>query len=197
MPDNLTIYKFKITKALRNKKNNHNSFVIWLVGLSGSGKSTIANALEQVLYEKNCNTYVLDGDNIRLGINNDLGFTDQARKENIRRVAEIAKLIMDAGVVVLSSFISPFEADRQMAKSIIGASNFIEVFVDCPIDVCEQRDSKGLYSKARKGEIKKFTGIDSPFETPQTPYIHVLSNALSVDACVSKIFNEIEKKLWA
>jgi len=133
--NNLTSQNYQITKHQRNVKNAHNSFVIWFTGLSGSGKSTLANAIEKVLFEKGCNTYVLDGDNIRLGINSDLGFTENDRKENIRRVAEVAKLMMDAGVIVITSFISPFESDRELAKKSIGTANFIEVFVTCPLAI--------------------------------------------------------------
>lgn len=192
---NLTSQTFQITKQLRNSKNKHNSFVVWFTGLSGSGKSTLANALDQLLFEKNIHTYVLDGDNIRLGINNNLGFTETDRTENIRRVAEIAKLMVDAGIIVITSFISPFAADREMARSIIGQANFVEIFVDCPLNICEQRDVKGLYAKARKGEIKNFTGIDSAFDIPLSPDLIVDTNKVSVEECIDLVLKKIEPKL--
>lgn len=194
--DNLIKHNFKITKQDRIKRNKHNSFIVWLTGLSGSGKSTLANLVEQALFEKKINTYVLDGDNTRLGINKDLGFTDSNRKENIRRVAEIAKLMMDAGVVTITSFISPFKEDRQFAKEIVGSTNFIEVFVDCPLEVCEKRDIKGLYAKARKGEIKNFTGIDSDFERPETPDIVINTYTESIESSLKLMLAAIEKKLY-
>lgn len=193
--NNITPQSFKISKKERTKRNGHRSFVIWLTGLSGSGKSTLANAIEQTLFEKKINTYVLDGDNTRLGINRDLSFTDADRKENIRRVAEIANLFTDAGIVTITSFISPFKEDRDIAKEIIGRDNFVEVFVDCSIEECEKRDVKGLYAKARKGEIKNFTGIDSDFEKPENPDLIVNTHTESLEACLSKVLKTVEKKI--
>ena len=175
----------------RENLNGHKSKVLWFTGLSGSGKSTIASHLHALLNNEGIHAYMLDGDNIRLGINKDLDFTEAGRKENIRRISEIAKLFADAGIVVLSSFISPFRADRSHAKEIIGEADFIEVFVDCPLEVCEQRDVKGLYAKARAGEIKHFTGIDSPYEQPLNPTIVVHSDKDSVEECTTKILKEI------
>ena len=172
---NIKAQQFKISEIHRNKQNNHASFVIWFTGLSGAGKSTLANALEQKLFNKGIRCYTLDGDNVRLGINKDLDFSESGRRENIRRVAEIAKLISDAGVIAIASFISPFNEDRENAKRIIGESKFIEVYVDCPLEICEQRDTKGLYRKAKKGEIKDFTGISSPYEVPEDPFMVVNS----------------------
>ena len=193
---NLVRQNFKITNQDRIKRNKHNCFVVWLTGLSGSGKSTLANLVEQNLFERNINTYVLDGDNTRLGINKDLGFSDLERKENIRRVAEMAKLMMDAGLVTITSFISPFIEDRKLAREIIGDNNFIEVFVDCPLELCEQRDVKGLYAKARKGEIKDFTGISSAFEKPLHADVNVDTGKESIDSAVKIILEAIEKKIY-
>jgi adenylylsulfate kinase len=163
---NITKHEFKISKKEREKIKNQTSKTIWMSGLSGSGKSTIANLLECKLNESGFHTYVLDGDNTRLGLNKGLGFSEEDRVENIRRVAEVCKLMNDAGLIVICSFISPFEKNRTQAKEIIGEDSFIEVFVDASLETCETRDPKGLYKKARLGEIKDFTGISSPFETP-------------------------------
>lgn len=191
------VYKQDLTVTRENRENikNHRSMVIWFTGLSGSGKSTIASALHKRLTEEAKHSYVLDGDNIRLGINSDLDFSAEARSENIRRISEIAKLFVDAGVITITSFISPFIADRAKAREIIGDKDFVEVFVDCPLEVCEQRDVKGLYKRARKGEIKNFTGIDSPYEAPQNPEISVRSDQLSIDQCVEEVLIELEKKI--
>ncbi|MBA4058211.1 MAG: adenylyl-sulfate kinase, partial [Marivirga sp.] len=158
--------KTKVSKVQREDLLNQHATLIWFTGLSGSGKSTLAVQLEAQLHDLGFKTYLLDGDNIRAGINKDLTFTDEGRIENIRRIGEVAKLMLDAGVVVLSAFISPFKADRNQVKEIVGAENYIEIFVDAPLEVCEQRDVKGLYKKARAGEVKNFTGIDSPYEAP-------------------------------
>lgn len=162
-----------IGRAEREHLNGHKGKVIWFTGLSGSGKSTIANALEKELHEQGKRTYILDGDNVRQGLNKDLGFTDADRVENIRRVAEVAKLMMDAGLIVMTAFISPFRAEREMARELIGAENFVEVFVDTPLELCEERDPKGLYKKARRGELPNMTGIDSPYEVPLAPDVRV------------------------
>lgn len=191
------VFKQDLTVTRQNRENikNHRSMVIWFTGLSGSGKSTIASALHKRLTENKMHSYVLDGDNIRLGINSDLDFSAEARSENIRRISEIAKLFVDAGVITITSFISPFIEDRAKARHIIGDADFIEVYVDCPLQVCEQRDVKGLYARARKGEIKNFTGIDSPYEAPSSPEITVKSNEMSIDQCVDAVLIELEKKL--
>jgi bifunctional enzyme CysN/CysC len=160
---------------------------VWFTGLSGSGKSTIAHALEQRLHAEGRFTYVLDGDNIRHGLNRDLGFTEAARVENIRRVAEVARLMVDAGLVVIVAFISPFRADRAMARALFADDEFIEVFVDTPLDECERRDPKGLYRKARSGALPNFTGLDSPYEAPQTPEVTLDTTTLAVDACVERV----------
>lgn len=169
--DNIHTQALSINRAAREKQHGHKGKVIWFTGLSGSGKSTIANALEVELHKQGKHTYLLDGDNIRQGLNKDLGFTDADRVENIRRIAEVAKLMMDAGLIVMTAFISPFKREREMARQLIGEENFIEVFVDTPIEVCEERDPKGLYKKAREGKLPNFSGISSPYEVPENPDI--------------------------
>lgn len=168
--------------------------VIWFTGLSGSGKTTIAIALENELNKKGLLTQILDGDNIRTGINNNLGFSDADRTENIRRIAEVTKLFVNCGVITICCFVSPTEEIRAIARNIIGSADFVEVFVNTPLETCEQRDVKGLYAKARKGEIKDFTGITAPFEAPAHPTIEVKTNELSIEESVKKILNSIEKK---
>ena len=194
---NKNIFKqdYQILKKNRNLLNNHNSFLIWFTGLSGSGKSTIANALEKKLHSKGILTYTLDGDNIRKGINKDLTFTPQDRTENIRRIAEISNLMIDAGLVVLSAFVSPYRKDRKEIKSIVGNSNFVEVFINTSIEECERRDVKGLYKKARSGEIINFTGISAPYEAPTIPDIEIKTEEMSVDEAVVKILTVINAKL--
>jgi adenylylsulfate kinase len=191
----LTKANFQISRAQKEKLNGHKSFVVWLTGFSGSGKSTIANGLELSLFEKGIRSFCLDGDNTRLGINKDLGFSSADRTENIRRVAEMSKLFLESGTIVITSFISPLISDREMAKNIIGDSNFVEVFINCPLAICEERDVKGLYAKARRGEIKDFTGIDSPFEAPLNASIELLTGENSVQECINIIFDKIEGKL--
>ena len=170
---------------------NQRATLIWFTGLSGSGKSTLAVQLEAELNGLGFKTYLLDGDNIRVGLNKDLTFTDEGRVENIRRIGEVAKLMLDAGVVVLSAFISPFKADRDQVKEIVGSEHYIEVFVDAPLEVCEQRDVKGLYKKARAGEVKNFTGIDSPYEAPDTPDVIIPTGILSVDESIERLIGVI------
>jgi adenylylsulfate kinase len=192
---NLTPVNFQISRAQKEKLNGHKSFVIWLTGFSGSGKSTVANQLEIALFENGVRSFCLDGDNTRLGINKDLGFSSADRTENIRRVAEMAKLFLESGTIVITSFISPLISDREMAKKIIGSTDFVEVFINCPLGVCEQRDVKGLYAKARKGEIKDFTGIDSPFEAPLNSDIELFTNQNSSQECVEIILEKISGRL--
>ena len=167
---NITGHNFKTTKKNRESIKNQKAFTIWMSGLSGSGKSTIANLVEEKLISLGYHTYILDGDNTRMGLNKDLGFSEEARVENIRRVSEVCKLMNDAGLIVICSFISPFEKNREQAKKIIG-EGFMEIFIDADLSTCEERDPKGLYKKARTGEIKEFTGISSPFETPQNAIV--------------------------
>lgn len=192
---NVIPHNHQIGKKQRNTLNGHSSLVLWFTGLSGSGKSTLANALEVYLFEQGIRTYILDGDNIRTGLNSDLDFTHQGREENIRRIGEVAKLFVDAGVVVLSAFISPFETDRRKVREIVGSENFVEIFVDCPLEICEQRDVKGLYKKARAGEIKNFTGIDSPFEAPTDPDVYVNTHEQSLQDCLNQLIKNVECKM--
>lgn len=176
-----------LNKGARAAHKNQVPRCIWFTGLSGAGKSTLANALEVRLFEQGCHTYLLDGDNVRHGLCRDLGFADADRVENIRRVAEVAKLMVDAGLIVMVSFISPFAADRNMARGLFEPSEFVEVFVDAPLATCEQRDLKGLYAKARRGDLKDFTGIDSPYEPPQTPEVRLDTSLYLPDQCVEQL----------
>lgn len=185
----------KVSRAQREELLNQKPLLIWFTGLSGSGKSTLAVQLEAVLHSKGYKTYLLDGDNIRAGINKDLSFTDADRIENIRRIGEVANLMLDSGMVVLSAFISPFQTDRDQVKKIVGAESYFEVFVDTPLEVCEQRDVKGLYKKARAGEIKNFTGIDSAYEIPAGPDIIIQTHILSVNDSLDLLFSAVEKKI--
>lgn len=174
---NTYLQALSISAQARAQIKGQQPKVIWFTGLSGSGKSTLANALDQALHARGLHTYVLDGDNLRQGLSKDLGFSDEARVENIRRAAEVARLIMDAGLIVITAFISPFRAERQMARELIGQDAFIEVFMDTPLAVCEQRDPKGLYKKARAGLLRKMTGIDSPYEPPIGPHQRISATA--------------------
>ncbi|MBI2967267.1 MAG: adenylyl-sulfate kinase [Bacteroidetes bacterium] len=184
---NIVPFRHKITKAVRQKANGHKSFVIWFTGLSGSGKSTLANRVEEELHQKGIKTYLLDGDNIRTGLNSDLGFSGRNRAENIRRIGEVAKLFVDAGIVVLTAFISPYRKERDFVRNLLGKGEFIEVYVKCPLEICEQRDTKGLYKKARKGEIKDFTGVNAPYEEPDKVEIMIDTDRESLNQCVNKI----------
>ena len=188
---NIHLQSLSITKELREKINGHKGQVLWLTGLSGSGKSTIANALEKQLYAEGKKTYVLDGDNIRHGLNKDLGFTDKDRVENIRRVAEVAKLMCDAGLIVITAFISPFRTEREMARSLFQSDEFKEIFISTPLKITEQRDPKGLYKKARSGEIPNFTGINSPYEKPIKPELTIDTSKTSITQSVKKILEII------
>ncbi|MFJ7850825.1 adenylyl-sulfate kinase [Peribacillus sp. NPDC097206] len=191
---NVTWHDASVTKELRRKQNGHESTVIWFTGLSGSGKSTIANAVANELYNRNIRNYVLDGDNIRHGLNKDLGFSEKDRTENIRRIGEVSKLFVDSGQFVLTAFISPFRADRQIVRDLLGEGEFIEVYIKCPLEECEVRDPKGLYDKARKGIIKNFTGIDSPYEEPEHPEIVLESSQFSVEECVEQVIDYLTTK---
>ena len=192
---NVIPHNHTITRLDREANNMHLSKVIWFTGLSGSGKSTLANELEKYLFQKGLKTYVLDGDNIRIGLNSDLDFTSKSRSENIRRISEVSKLFIDAGLVVISAFISPLNSDRERARRIIGPENFIEVFVDCPLEVCEERDVKGLYRKARKGLISDFTGMSAPYEKPTGADIVVDTAKLSLEQATSNLLSEIMPKI--
>jgi bifunctional enzyme CysN/CysC len=186
---NINWQKLDVNKILRSGQKNQTPKCFWLTGLSGSGKSTIANLLERRLFSENKHTYILDGDNLRYGLNKNLGFNQSDRVENIRRVAEVAKLMVDAGLVVIVSAISPFRDDRNMARSLFDEDEFVEIFVDASIDVCEKRDVKGLYLKARQGQLKNFTGIDSPYEPPENPEITLRTEDKSIDDCVNQLIN--------
>ena len=178
-----------VTRHRRNQQNNHKSAVLWFTGLSGSGKSTLAHCVEEELYQLGCRTIVLDGDNVRHGLCGDLGFSDVDRKENLRRIGEMSKLFVEAGVITLTAFISPFSDDRDRVKSLMNQSEFIEIFVDCSIDVCEKRDTKGLYKKARKGEVANFTGISSPYEPPENPDLVVDTGSQTLDESAKLVMN--------
>jgi len=192
---NIIAQTYKTGKADRIRQNGHKPCVVWFTGLSGSGKSTLANAAEQLLVAEGIHTYVLDGDNIRHGLNSNLDFSESGRHENIRRIGEVSKLFVDAGIVVLTAFISPFKSDRAMVRSLVEADEFVEVFVDCPIEICEQRDVKGLYKKARAGEISDFTGISSPFENPEHPEITIPTSACTIEDAAKLITNHVLKQI--
>lgn len=191
LPPHIIPQSYTVTHTDRTNRNQHPPKVFWMTGLSGSGKSTIANAFQNELFQKGYQVYVLDGDNIRSGLNKDLDFSDTGRIENIRRISEVAKLFADAGFVVITAFISPFKTDRHQAKDIIGAETFCEVYLNAPLEVCEQRDVKGLYKKARAGEIKNFTGIGSAFEKPENPDIVIKTNELSINESVELLTTQL------
>lgn len=191
---NITWHKNSLSHEERSLRNGHPSFVLWLTGLSGAGKSTLANALEVALFEAGIHTYLLDGDNLRMGINRNLGFSAEDRSENIRRVGEVAKLFVDAGMVIITAVISPLEEDRRKARASFQDGEFIEVFVDCPIDVCKERDPKGLYKKALEGEIKNFTGIDSPYERPVEPEMTVRTDLYEVSELVEQVMEQLKAR---
>lgn len=184
---NVVWHQATVNRKRREEKNQHKSVVLWFTGLSGSGKSTLAHAVEEELFQLGLNTFVLDGDNVRHGLNKDLGFSNEDRKENIRRISESAKLMLEAGVITLTAFISPFKEERTMARSLMPHGDFIEIHCFCPLEVCEQRDVKGLYKKARNGEIKDFTGISSPYEAPDKPELKIDTHALSLEESVEQI----------
>lgn len=192
--NNITWHHTTVTKNDRHSLNGHKSCVLWFTGLSGSGKSTLANAVDHTLFQQQYRSYVLDGDNIRHGLNSDLSFGIEDRKENIRRIGEVAKLFVDSGQIVSSAFISPFREDRQLVRNMFGADEFIEIFLKCPMQICEDRDPKGLYKKARNGEILEFTGISSPYESPIDPEIIIETNKLSIDQSVQEILLYLKEK---
>jgi adenylylsulfate kinase len=181
--ENLHFHEHRVARELKEKINQHKSRVLWFTGLSGSGKSTVANATEKVLHDMGLQTYILDGDNVRMGLNKDLGFSPEDRTENIRRITEVAKLFADSGSIILTAFISPYREDRDKSRDIISNEDFIEVFVSADLSVCESRDPKGLYKKARAGEIKGFTGIDAPYEVPLNPELIVETDKNDIEAC--------------
>ena len=183
-----------ITRAHRERLNVHRSVVLWFTGLSGSGKSTLAHAVEDELYQRSCRTFVLDGDNVRQGLCSDLGFSVQDRSENIRRISEAAKLLVESGVIAMTAFISPFRSDRQRARSIFPHGDFIEIFCEASLNVCEQRDVKGLYKRARSGEVKEFTGISSPYEAPSNPELVVRTGELPLEDCVGQVIEYLRQR---
>jgi adenylylsulfate kinase len=187
MDENIVWHNYAVDKNQRSEQKRHKPCVLWFTGYSGSGKSTVAGALESALHQQGVHTYLLDGDNVRHGLCKDLGFSDEDRVENIRRVGELSKLMADAGLVVLTAFISPFRAERDMVRSLLDEGEFIEVFLDTPLDVCEQRDPKGLYKKARAGEIKHFTGIDSEYQVPNNPEVILDTSKNSLDQSVAQL----------
>jgi len=189
---NIVWHQGAVTRDDREKMNGHKGATVWLTGLSGSGKSTIAVDLEKRLCERGIRTYILDGDNIRHGLNKNLGFSPEDRTENIRRIGEVAKLFTDAGVVAITAFISPYRADRDQVRGLMKPGDFIEIHVDCPVEVCEQRDVKGLYKKARAGEIKEFTGISAPYEAPAKAELTIKSGDLSIEQSVATILGHLE-----
>jgi adenylylsulfate kinase len=192
---NTVKHNYKVTKTDREAKKGHKAFLLWFTGLSGSGKSTLANLVEVVLHEQNKATYVLDGDNIRLGINKDLTFAPEDRSENIRRIAEICNLMLDAGVITLAAFISPYLKDRALIKKIVGTDNFIEIFVNTSLKECERRDVKGLYAKARSGEIKNMTGISAPYEAPINPDFEITTDGKTIEDSVKEILIFLSNKI--
>ena len=192
---NIVRQEYQISSTQRALHMGHKPLLIWFTGLSGSGKSTLANAVEQKLYAAGIKTYTLDGDNVRHGLNKDLGFGPEARTENIRRIAEVANLMLDAGLVVLSAFVSPYLKDRQSIKEVVGSEGFMEVFVDTPLEVCEQRDVKGLYAKARAGQISEFTGISAPYQAPERPDFKVDTSVTGLDDSASILTELILKRI--
>lgn len=183
-----------IQRVHRERQNRHKSFVLWFTGLSGAGKSTLAHAVEERLYQMGMHSYVLDGDNIRHGLNGDLGFSLEDRRENIRRIGEVAKLFVDAGVVVMTAFISPLRADRERVRNLLMPGDFLEIYCHCPLEICQERDVKGLYRRAAQGEIKEYTGISSPYEAPQAPELTVDTAERSLDECVDKVLGLLESR---
>ena len=180
-------HRASVRRSDRERLNGHRSILIWFTGLSGSGKSTLAHAVEAALHELGCHTFVFDGDNVRHGLCGDLGFSPRDREENIRRIGEMTKLFLEAGVIALTAFISPFARDRRRVRELVGDANFIEVYCRCPIEVCEQRDTKGIYRRARQGKIMKFTGISSPYEAPENPELTLSTGEAPLEACVEQV----------
>jgi len=195
MEKNIVKHDYAVDQNSRSKLKKHKSLLLWFTGLSGSGKSTIANCVEQALHEKGVHTYTLDGDNVRKGLNNNLSFSPEDRTENIRRIAETAKLMMDAGLVVLAAFVSPYKKDRDNIRTIVGSENMVEIYINTSVEECERRDVKGLYKKARAGEIKNMTGISSPYEAPENPEIEIHTEKVNVEKATEHIINNIYPKL--
>jgi len=191
---NVIRHQAVVTRADRERLNRHGSVNLWFTGLSGSGKSTIAHAVEEELFRMGCRTYVFDGDNVRHGLCGDLGFSLDDRRENLRRIAEMVKLFLDAGIIVLTAFISPMARDRERARNIIGPADFIEIYCNCPLEICEERDVKGLYKKARQGEIKNYTGISSPYDPPEHPDLALDTGVVSLGECVARVIDLLRRR---
>jgi adenylylsulfate kinase len=186
-------HRATVTRQRREKQNNHRSAILWFTGLSGAGKSTLAHAVEEELHSLGCRTFVFDGDNVRHGLNSNLGFSPEDRKENIRRIGEMCKLFIEAGVIALTAFISPFREDRERIRKLVKNGDFVEIFCDCSIEKCESRDVKGMYAKARRGEIREFTGISSPYERPENPELRLDTGTMPLEECVSHIVNYLHR----
>ena len=189
---NIIYHQASVTRQRRNKLNNHRSIVLWFTGLSGSGKSTLAHALEEKLFQKGCRTFVLDGDNVRYGLNSNLDFSEAGRTENIRRISEVSKLMLESGLIVMTAFISPINKDRSDARKLISSDDFIEIYCKASLETCETRDVKGFYKRARAGEIKNYTGVDSPYEVPKNPELIIDTDNQSLEESVSSILNFLE-----
>jgi len=190
--NNVIWHHATVTRARREAQNGHKSFILWFTGLSGSGKSTLAHAVEEELYRMGCKTFVFDGDNVRHGLNRDLGFSQEDRKENIRRIGEMCKLFIEAGVIALTAFISPYKKNRNMIRQMVKEGDFIEIYCNCDLDICERRDVKGMYAKARRGEIPAFTGISAPYEVSDNPEIIVDTGHTALEGCVNKIIEYLQ-----
>jgi adenylylsulfate kinase len=194
MSTNIVWHESSITKEERREKNGHSSFILWFTGLSASGKSSVANAFAHKLFENGKQAFVLDGDNVRHGLNSDLGFDEDSRKENIRRIGEVAKLFVEGGQIVLTAFISPYREDRQVVRSLVAEGEFIEVFIQCSVEACEKRDPKGLYKKARNNEIPNFTGISAPYEEPVNPEIILNTEKYTIEECAEQLQHFLSEK---
>jgi adenylylsulfate kinase len=194
LPRNVLWHHATVTRLRREQQNGHRSAVLWFTGLSGAGKSTLAHAVEEILHQRGCRTFVLDGDNVRHGLSSDLGFSEGDRRENIRRIAEAAKLMMEAGIITLTAFISPFRSDREAARNVVPHGDFIEIYCKASLDVCEARDVKGFYKLARAGKIKNYTGIDSPYEVPMAPELAVDTGTFDLDASAAAVLSLLEQR---
>jgi len=192
--NNVIWHHATVTRARRQQQNKHRSLILWFTGLSGSGKSTLAHAVEEKLHQMGCRTFVCDGDNVRHGLNSNLGFSKEDRKENIRRIGEMCKLFIEAGVIALTAFISPYREDRERVRKLVQEGDFIEIFCDCSLEICESRDVKGMYAKARRGEIKEFTGISAPYERPENPEMIIETGKLNLEQCVDIIITYLKER---
>lgn len=193
--NNVVWHKSEVTRQMRNILNGHKSLAFWFTGLPSSGKSTIAHSVEKKLYGKGIRTYTFDGDNIRHGLCSDLGFSEKEREENLRRIAEVVRLFIDAGIIILAAFVSPLKKHREKVRQIIGEENFVEIYCRCPVEICEMRDTKGMYKKARAGEIKEYTGVSAPYEEPESPDLIIDTHFLTLEGSVEKVFKFIENRV--